>query len=1160
MGITKREEEGIGQIHKSAPTISLIMAKNINIIFDKIKRGFIIQYMNKIKNEFIDDLTVLYNRRYLFIKAPEELKKTAENKISESILFIDIDHFKNVNDTYGHRCGDKVLKEFAKFLKMQLRQDDIIFRYGGDEFICILPNTEYELAYSISQRFIQQCRIREFNRIRLTVSIGIASSPLNAKDWNLLFEIADRNLYSAKRHGRDQVGIFSEKIKRLNIPTKDIVGRDRELVRLGEFLESIFKGKGGAICISGEVGVGKTKFVQEIVKNIKFKGVKVIKSTLSPTTKSIPYYPFRELLRAALFKTIIGKEKDKDIFKLIPKAYQIELIKILPELSDTVIIDENISMIDKFRLFEGVRRLLTLKSSITPLFICLDNINWADEGSSELLYYLIRTLKNDSVFFFLIYRVEEMKGSYLQNILQLMGRERLYENIELEPLKISDVAQMLSFIVDDNLSFEFINHIFKETGGNPFFIEELIKSMEKNNALVWNSKKWIFDKDKKITIPSSIEGVVERKLNLIDADAQSLLEYTAIIGREFNFNFLQNITEMNEGHLFKLMDEIIEIGILRESTKENYLFSEDIIREIIYKKMSDIKLLHYHQIIGEGLLKFYENHIEEIVNELAYHFYLSKDYSKAIKYCMIVGDRAKNAYANQDAIRFYTQAIECLNEITADNKELNEAKCLRKRANVLSAIGENEKAIKDLNNAIKKAHKIKEMKEEADCSIELGEVYKMIACYSEAEKRFEKSLKIYKNLNDKKGEEISLINIGRVYYYIGKYYKAMDYYQKSLEINRKIGDHEREAMILNNIGIVYDNLSEYSKAMNFYQQSLKIYRKIGKRIGEASTLNDIGIYYRNISDFSKALAFYNDALKIYREIGDRRGEASILNNMGTIYIYLDKYNKALKYYKDSLDICKEMGNRNNESASLNNIGIIYDLLGEYSKAMDFYQRSLKVYKEIGEYKGEASVLSNTAAIYYKIGEYFKAMDYYQESLKIYKEIGDRRNEVESLEGIGDIYVEREMYTSAKRYYNKAYSIAKGIKSRLQQVDISLKFISLCLIKGDMIHIEKKLKNILSLADELSSKETRANVFNLLGQLYMKEKKWNKSKSYFGKSILIFKEIKSKFSIAKVYYYKGIMFNESEDKINAKKYFNKAIMIFEEIGSKGWIKKIRKYVS
>jgi uncharacterized protein HemY len=106
-------------------------------------------------------------------------------------------------------------------------------------------------------------------------------------------------------------------------------------------------------------------------------------------------------------------------------------------------------------------------------------------------------------------------------------------------------------------------------------------------------------------------------------------------------------------------------------------------------------------------------------------------------------------------------------------------------------------------------------------------------------------------------------------------------------------------------------------------------------------------------------------------------------------------------------------------------------------------------------------------------------------------------------------------------------------------------------------MEKELKIILSLADELSSKETRANVFNLLGQLYMKEKKWNKSKSYFGKSILIFKEIKSKFSIAKVYYYKGVMFNESGDKNNANRCFTKAIMIFEEIGSKGWVKKIKK---
>ncbi|MCK4577117.1 GGDEF domain-containing protein, partial [candidate division WOR-3 bacterium] len=108
--------------------------------------------MTKIGREYIDDLTGLYNRRYLLTVISKKLEEGQRVGIPLSIVLIDLDHFKDVNDTYGHRRGDVVLREFGMFLKALLRQDDTVFRYGGDEFICILPNANYEQAVMISQR------------------------------------------------------------------------------------------------------------------------------------------------------------------------------------------------------------------------------------------------------------------------------------------------------------------------------------------------------------------------------------------------------------------------------------------------------------------------------------------------------------------------------------------------------------------------------------------------------------------------------------------------------------------------------------------------------------------------------------------------------------------------------------------------------------------------------------------------------------------------------------------------------------------------------------------------------------------------------------------------------------------------------------------------
>jgi diguanylate cyclase (GGDEF)-like protein len=1068
--------------------------------------------MNKIGKEYLDDLTGLYNRRYLYIKAPRKIEETQEMGIPLSIVLIDLDHFKNVNDVYGHRRGDVVLREFGWFLKTLLRADDTVFRYGGDEFVCILPNANYEQAKMISRRFVEQCRIKEFAQLRLTLSIGIASCPLNAKDWLGLFEIADRNLYSAKRHGRDRVGVFEKEKRGLNIPIKEIIGRDEEIARIKEFINPIFSGHGDAVCVSGEVGVGKTRLVQEIVKDSNFQDIQFLNSNLSATTKSIPYYPFREIIRYVIKKE--GMESIKDI----SQAYQIELSKIVPELSDkSKGVDGHIFIVDKFRLFEGVKRFLALQASKAPLFVCLDNIHWADDSSLELFHYLVRTLKKNPVFFFLVYRVEEAKHSSFQNVLQLMAREALYKRIALEPLVTADVARMLSLMIDGIPSSELTEYIFKETGGNPFFIEELMKSLDTNGAFVWDKDKCVFDKGKKVVIPYSVEGVVDRKLGMMNKEASDLLEYAAVIGREFDFTFLRNVTKMNEGHLFDLIDEILGMKLLKESEGEQYYFSEDVIREILYQRINKIKLRRYHQAVGERLLNSYKNRIEEIVEELSNHFYLSGDKEKTIEYSMIAANRAKDAYANQDVIRFYTWTIESLKDSSIKGRELKEIECLKNRAGVLNLIGENEKALADVNKAINKAKVIGNRKLEADCLIILSNIYQNTAQYNEAIKKLEIIREIYRELKNRKGEATSLDRIGVSYGEIGEYFMALKFFQKSLKIRKEIGDRKGEVTCLSHIGIIYDFLGENSKALKFCRQSLKIDIEIGDRRGQAISLNNMGILYKQISEYTKALEVLQQSSKILEEIGDRRVEAASFTNIGDIYYNLGEYQKSLEFFERSLKIVEEINARKGEGINLNCIGNTCTLFGEYSKALEFQQRSLKITEEIGDRAGESA----------------------------------------SLLSIGDIFLEKDDILTAERYYNKAYSIAREIKSKPLLAYVSLGIVSLYMIKGNLTDAKKSLKQILSLVDELGSKEIKAMALCFSGQLYTKEKKWDRAKSFFKESISILKETKNTFRLAQVCYYQGIMLKESGQKIEAKKSFANVLKIFKKIGAKAWIKKVIK---
>ncbi len=162
-----------------------------------------------------DPLTGLYNRRRFYDALKKEFASTRRYNYPLSCMLIDIDHFKRINDRYGHIAGDEVLKEVAHILSSSTRETDILARFGGEEFILLLPHTTGENALKVAERMMKRIRGHTFKlgnfRISVTVSIGIASlSDLGEKDGEEdLIRYADAALYTAKEKGRNRIEVFS---------------------------------------------------------------------------------------------------------------------------------------------------------------------------------------------------------------------------------------------------------------------------------------------------------------------------------------------------------------------------------------------------------------------------------------------------------------------------------------------------------------------------------------------------------------------------------------------------------------------------------------------------------------------------------------------------------------------------------------------------------------------------------------------------------------------------------------------------------------------------------------------------------------------------------------------------------------------------------------
>ena len=162
-----------------------------------------------------DELTDLYNSRYLNISLRREVKRALRSARPLSLLFIDLDGFKGINDTHGHLSGSRALVEAAAVIRGSARETDVVARFGGDEFAVILPETGRDGAIMVAERIRERIAAHSFLaadhlEVRLTASVGIATLPDVAASADELVQAADRAMYKVKMSGKNGIHLASD--------------------------------------------------------------------------------------------------------------------------------------------------------------------------------------------------------------------------------------------------------------------------------------------------------------------------------------------------------------------------------------------------------------------------------------------------------------------------------------------------------------------------------------------------------------------------------------------------------------------------------------------------------------------------------------------------------------------------------------------------------------------------------------------------------------------------------------------------------------------------------------------------------------------------------------------------------------------------------------
>jgi class 3 adenylate cyclase len=804
------------------------------------------------------------------------------------------------------------------------------------------------------------------------------------------------------------------------------VGRQTELQALHAAAARAGAGCGQAVAVIGEPGVGKSRLVYEFTHSLVTEAWLILETSCVSYGKDNPYLPIRNLLRA--YFQIDDRDDERSIQEkvdkhLTPDVTLWHIRSAILALLDVSIDEPEWQALDahqrRLRMLDSVKRLLLRQSQSQLLLVIVENLHWLDASTQTFLDSLIESLPAARLLLLVSYRLEYQ---------HTWSSKTYYTQLRLDPLRAETAEELLCTHLGDASGLQPVKRfLIERTEGNPFFLEESIRTLVETGVLAGERGAYRLAKPlSSVQVPARVQAILAARIDRLPPEEKHLLQCAAVIGKEMTFPLLQAIADVPDDNLHLGLAHLQAAEFLYESNlfpEIEHSFKHALTQEVAYASLLQERRRALHARIVDSVERLYSERLAVHSERLAFHAFRGELWTKAVAYFRQAAVRATTQSAYREAVVYLEQALAALQHLPEGDETFSSAIDLRMElTRRLVPLADYGRILENLREVQAIAEAQGDRRRLGLVCSHMTDYFRLTGNSEEAIAYGERALTFALELEDFSLKVLAHQRLGHACHAVGDYRRAIQLLKQNVTLLRGEMVHEHFGAgslpsVLSRAYMVFSlvELGEFTEALLFGEEAMRIADEADTALSQVLSAHAVGLAYLYKGDFDRSLPLLEQTLQRCQVGNIPIGTRLLASTLGYAYALTGGSADAVSLLEQAVQQTEALKVFFRYALWLAWWGEAYLLAGRIDKAFDLAQRAVehaRIHKEPGHQAYGFRLFGEIAAQGPR-PDVEKAEAAYRQALMLADALGMRPLQAHCQFGVGVLYHRSDQPEQAK---------------------------------------------------------------------------------------------------------------------------------------------------